>query len=195
MTLAERATLHVLAGQADRRSVGEDGGQRQFLGRRPVDGPLLRIRQCRAPSRAPPFEFLVKGEAGRCGEQAVVDVPQSRQWNGRRGFLCDARRGRLRDRRDEILLGLQRLERLLEPREVLFEQRLNRFRRLLALPDQRVGEQLADRRVLRDGFVHQRLRERWLVAFVVPETTVSNEVNEKIPAEPGTVLPRETRGL
>ena len=37
MTLTERAPLGVLAGEPDRNAVGEDGGERELLGCRPID--------------------------------------------------------------------------------------------------------------------------------------------------------------
>ena len=41
VAMAERAALDVLAGEADGDPVGEDRGQGQFLGGRPVDRPVV----------------------------------------------------------------------------------------------------------------------------------------------------------
>ena len=42
MAMAEGAALDVLAGEPDRYAVGEDGGERELLSRRPVDRSLVR---------------------------------------------------------------------------------------------------------------------------------------------------------
>ena len=43
--------------------------------------------------------------------------------------------------------------------------------------------------------IHQRLRERRLVAFVVSVTPVADQVDQEVALEAGAILPRETRGF
>ena len=56
MALAEGAALGVLPGQADRRAVGQDAGEGERLGVRPVEigalrsTRLARLREMRAPA-------------------------------------------------------------------------------------------------------------------------------------------------
>ena len=95
----------------------------------------------------------------------------------------------------EILLRLQRRQRLLELREVLFHERRDRLGRLRALLDQRVGEQFAHRRMLGNRLVHQRLRERGLVALVVPVPPVADQVDQEVAPEARAIFPGKPRGF
>ena len=52
-----------------------------------------------------------------------------------------------------------------------------------ALGDQAFGVDLADRRVLRDRGVHQRLGEAGFVAFIVPEAAVAPHVDDDVAVE------------
>ena len=135
VTLAERAALDVFSGQPDRDAVGQDAGKGELLGRGPVDRSLGRVVQHRLAALAGAFQLLVEHESSRRRLQSFVDLPQPLE---RDGGLCarrGARRGGLRHRRLEILLGLQRRERLLEHGVVLLDQPLDRLGRLRALRD------------------------------------------------------------
>ena len=56
-------------------------------------------------------------------------------------------------------------------------------------------EQLAHGRVRRDLLVHQRLRERRLVAFVVAVAPVADQVDQEVAPEARAVFPGQTRRL
>ena len=158
-------------------------------------GPLGRVVQNRLAALAGAFQLLVEHESSRRRLQSVVDLPQPLE---RDGGLCSCRRaGRcgLRHRGLEVFLGLQRRERLLEHGVVLLDQRLDRVGRLRALRDERSRELLAHRRVRGDRLVHQRLRERRLVALVVAVSAVADQIDQEVALESAAILPGESRRL
>ena len=57
------------------------------------------------------------------------------------------------------------------------------------------GEQLAHGRVAGDLLVHQRLRERRLVALVVAVAAVADQIDQEVAAEPRAILPGQARRL
>ena len=57
--------------------------------------------------------------------------------------------------------------------------------------DQVIRPERANRRVLGDGLVHQGLRERRLIALVVPEAAVTNQVDKEILLEFGAIGERK----
>ena len=61
--------------------------------------------------------------------------------------------------------------------------------------DQRPRPDLAHRRVRGDLLVHQRLRERRLVALVVAVAAVADQVDEEVALEPRAVRERQPRRL
>ena len=77
--------------------------------------------------------------------------------------------------------------------EVLLDQRVGQLVRHRALLDQRSRPELAHGRVRGDDLVHQRLRERRLVAFVVAVAAVADQVDQEVAAEARAVCPRQPR--
>jgi hypothetical protein len=193
--MAEGAALDVLAGEADADSVRQDRRQRQLLGQRPVDGALARLVQRGVALLAHALELPVHREIGRQRQQRPV---QGAQLVERHAGL-DARRGagrrRLGLRLDEVLFGLQGVERRLELAGVLLVQRFDRVLGHVATLDQGARPDLADRRVRGDRGIHQWLRERGFIPFVVPVPAVADQIDQKIALELRAVGNRQTRHL
>ena len=61
--------------------------------------------------------------------------------------------------------------------------------------DQSSSELLAYRRVRRNLPVHQRLRERGLVALVVPVSSIADEIDQEVPLESAAIFPCQPRRL
>ena len=72
--MAEGPSLDVLAREPNRRAVGQDAGERELFGRRPVNRRLLRIVERASPAIAPPLELAMHVEAVGRDEQRVVEL-------------------------------------------------------------------------------------------------------------------------
>ena len=138
VAVAERAALHVLAGEADRRALGQDAGKRQLLGAGPVHGALVRGWPSIARFRSRPrssFLWTVNPSG-----VASSDSFRSRSSSiGTPVCVFAARPGAagVGNRRHEVLLGLERRQRLLEHRVVLLQQRVHGVLGQQAVLDQR----------------------------------------------------------
>ncbi len=124
VAMAEGAAADILAGQANRRAVREDRGERQFLGRAPVDRLRGGVVQRVPALLARPFQLLVDRESARALHQAFVDRAQRLERHGRLRAGGGAGSGRRCHRRDEVDFGLERCQGLFERREVLLHQRV-----------------------------------------------------------------------
>ncbi len=89
VALAERAPLHVLAGQADGRAVGQNGGESQCLGRRPIDRGRVRVGEDVTAALQDAQQLAIDLEALRQRQQGVI---QSYQLVGRVSRLGAPRR-------------------------------------------------------------------------------------------------------
>src|SRR3954451_12150666 len=189
VALRERPALGVLTGEPDRDALGEQRGEREHLGVGPVDPALLAERY--APAIELLDELRVDGEAVRHGEHLVVELAQRVGRDGRR----DLRRrravelvlaGRVLDRAG-VLGGLDlRLEALVQLGEVvpdLLALVLDLLLRHDAGVDELLGPQLGDALLVLDLRVHLGLRVRGLVALVVAEAAIADEVDDDVVAE------------
>ena len=111
-------------------------------------------------------------------------------------FARGARRRRLGLRLDEVLLGLQRVQRRLQ---LVHVAAWSAPRRSPASTTPRstsvLRPDLAHGRVRRDLLVHQRLRERRLVAFVVAVAAVADQVDQEVALELRAIGERQPRRL
>ena len=87
---------------------------------------------------------------------------------------------------------MRRRERGFEPGAVVLERRLALFEGEVAAVDERLGVELAHRAAGVDELVHARLRERGLVALVVPVAAVADHVDDDVLGE---ALPEREREL
>ena len=137
----------------------------------------------------------MNGEPRGRGEQRLVQVAQLVQRHARPGHACDAGRHRLRQRRHEVFLRLQRRVGGLQHQEVLLLQAHDGAFRHHAVLHQHSRVQLPNRRVRRDLAIHLGLREGRLVALVVAVAPVAHEVDQEVAPEARPILPRQPRGL
>ena len=193
MALAEGAPLHVLACQADGRSVRKDRRQRQFLRRCPVDGPLGGVVQSRTPTRSSTFELLVKGEAA--GAVSRLSLISSGAATERRSRSC---------RRHPPLAseigGTKSCSGFSD--SSVCSSRVKCFFTSAwtdsadCLPCLISVSANSSRTVDAPRWpVHQRLRERRFIPFVVAEPAVTDQVDQKVATKPRAVFPRQTRRL
>ena len=195
VAVAERAALDVLAGQPDRHAVGEDAGKRQLLGRRPVDRPLGRVGERGLRRSRPRSSFLWNVKPSGVASSASL-ISRSRS----SGTPVCVLRGRARRAGSGIggtksSSGFSDANACSSTVKCFFTRPSTASGGTVPLLDERSREQLAHGRVRADLLVHQRLRERRLVAFVVPVTPVADQVDQEVAPEARAVLPRQPRGL
>ncbi len=187
VALGERPALGVLAGQADRGALGQQRGEGERLGVGPVDPAVGAQRAAALLEDAD--ELGVDGEALGDGEQLLVEPAQALGRDGGRDL--GARRavelvlaGLLLD--VVAALGDAPLEVLVLERERLPDG-LGHLVGLgpgdRAALDQRVGVELAHRRVALDLRVHLGLGVGGLVGLVVAEAAVADQVDQHVVAE------------
>ena len=114
VTMAERAALDVLAGQADAGAVGQDRRKRQLLGVRPVHRPLVGAVERRTPLLAHPLELAVHREIRRQRQQRRVQLAQPIERHGRFAFAAAPGGGASGSGSTRVLFGPQRVERRLQ---------------------------------------------------------------------------------
>ena len=90
-----------------------------------------------------------------------------------------------------MFLGLERLEALLQVVEPLVQHGVGPIGRDRAACFERASPNLPDRRLRGDLAVHHRLRERRLVAFVMPVPPVADQVDEEIALELFAIAERQ----
>ena len=195
VAVAERSALHVLAGQADAGAVGENRRDRELFGRRPVHRALVGILEDARALLPPALELLVDGEVRGQGEQRLVELAQPFERDGRVRLRGRARRRRLGLRLHEIALGAERLVRGLHLAHSRLERFLGALRVNHAPLRERPRPDLARRGMVGDSLVHQRLRERRLVAFVVPVAPVSDQIDQEVALEALAIGERQPRRL
>ena len=195
VAVAEGAALDVFAGEAHRDGVGEDRGQRQLLGRRPVHRPLVEGGEHGAAPFPAAFELLVDGEALWQGRQGRVERGQPLERHRGPHLGGGAARRHHRHVGHVVLFGLQLGVGPLEAGGVLGHQLVGQRRRHLAARHQRRGVLLPDGGVLRHLLVQLRLGEGRLVALVVPVAAVADQVDQEVEREALAVGPGQPRRL
>ncbi len=193
VAVTERATLDILARHADWDTVGQYRGKRKLLRGCPVDRPFVRFRTCGAASFEAALQLAVEREPLRTCEQRVVDLAKCIQRNAGRSLHGGDGGGVCRRRRSEVLLRLQRRVYGFELVETFPDQSLRQLWRDRPLVDQRARPFLAHRRKRSDRLVHHRLGERRLIAFVVPMTPVTDQIDQEVEAEAHAVFPSQPR--
>ena len=190
MALAEGAPLDVLAGQAQRRPLGQQAREGQRLGVGPVDG-VARLVGERLAAAVELFDELgVDGEALGHFEQLLAQLPQA---SGRDGGL-DVRAGGavelvLAGRVFAAVLGDfgdLRLQPLVQEGHVVPDLLALALDLLLgdgALGDEPVGPEFGDPLLGLDLGVHLGLGVGGLVGLVVPEAPVADQVDQDVVAE------------
>ena len=188
VAMAEGAALDVLAGEADRRC--RRRGSMASASSSAAAQSTVRssgVVEHRAAPLAAALELAVHGEA--VGQRAAATSLSARS---RSSGTAVSRLGARRPaaaapgmRLDEVLLRLERVERLLRARRsasstIASAASGGRPRRASTSV---VGPELAHGRVRGDLLVHQRLRERRLVAFVVAVAAVADEVDQEVALE------------
>ena len=198
MAVAERAALDVLAGQRIGMPSARIVAKRQLLGRGPVNRTARSglANAARRRSRAA-FELPVKRESLGTGEQRLVDLAKPLERNARLRPVrrCPAEPASAAAAR--ILLRLR------ATRYALLELLVN-------VPlDQRVGSSggmvpcsTSVRAQLSrtvgcdaDRLVHHRLRERRLVALVVPVTPIADQIDQEVAPKRARYSQRQARRL
>ncbi len=196
VAVRERAPLRVLAGQADGRAGDDEAPEGEALGLRPVDPAGL------AEGFPAPLELLhelrMDGEALGHREELLVQLAEDRGIRGRLDrdvgaaaeplLLLLLRRGPGLDRGLQLLVGLAhgRLHGFVELGRLLLGDD--------ALLDESRGVLLAQARMGLDRLVHERLRVTGLVALVVAEAPVADEVDDEVLAEALAVGHRQPDG-
>ena len=188
VALAERAALGVLAGEPDRDPLGQQRGERERLGVRPVDpaarGSSSASRRCSSCLTSLGWTVKPSGTASSsslstCSRSATTAVLTSGE-GVRSSWYSPVACSTLLGGGDPllellVLLGQHRPD------------RVGHLGRLLlgddALLDQLLGEQLAHRRVLLDHLVHLGLGVGRLVGLVVAEAAVADQVDQHVVAE------------
>ncbi len=186
MALAEGAALGVLAGQADRRAVGQDARRRPASRRgpsrcRPASSSASRRRASSRSSLA----FGVKPVGTR--QQRLVAARAARlgrrpPWrrSPARGDSAASSACSVRDvAREQVFAGL--LQALLRGASDIASASARRRPRRRA--SSVCGVACAHRRMLGDAGVQQRLGERRLVALVVAPAPVADQVDQEILVE------------
>ena len=200
MALREGAPVAILAREAHLIALNQQGAKRQCFASGPID-PLATVDRLFLGIELA-LDFSVDGETlrhpGKCGadlfqhlhghfgESAPRVIALDRLQPGPSAFqpigLVD-------------LIGIGGFEIVLEPLAPAFGNSLRFRSRQNLLRDQFFRIDLACRWVLGDRLVHQRLGKGRLVAFVVPETAVTEHVYDDILVEGLTKLNRDPRHM
>ena len=198
VAMAERAALDVLAGQPDADAVGED--------RRVAPAPR-RLAQSTVrssgrgehlrPLLAHAFELAVDGEAvGQSLSSASFSSRSRSIGTAVSTFAAAPGGGGSGSGSTKSCSGCSSSIDALQLRRVLLDQRVGTSPGSSSPRSSSVRAQmLAHGRVRRDLLVHQRLRERGLVAFVVPVAPVADQVDQEVALESLAVRERQPRRL
>ncbi len=194
--MAERAPLDVLAGQPDRGAVGEDRRERQLLGRRPVDACARSAARAAAPaSREPvracdgwrtPAARRAATRSARAADRAATAVSafDAAPGGGASGSgsmkSCSGRSASIAA--CSVSVYLRSAASAWSACSV-------------AAFDERLRPELAHGRVRGDLLVHDRLRERRLVPFVVPVSAIADQVDQEVALELRAIRKRQPRDL
>jgi len=207
VTLHERAAAGILAGEAHRGALEQQGAEGEEFAEAPVDFAVAThvvalLHQL--------LQLIVHGEAGGLVQEGIADQVHDRFGHPGRGRFPDRvvvlvgtvllgtdalRRGTGRaDDRDRRGLRRVRLhERALEAVLEIRVRGLVFLLRDVAATDESLGEKLPDGALGLDQVVHQRLGHRGVVALVVPAAAVADEVDDDVPLEFLTVGEGELR--
>ena len=189
--MAEGAALDVLAGQPDRNAVGQDGREAPVPRPRP-SRPFARSGCRTAPFRRsrPRSSFLWNVKPSGADQQRRVDLRaggrperRSRSWPP-----CPAGAGS-ETGATKSSSGLSDANACSSTVKCFFTSASAGSRGDRSLRDELLGKQLAHGLVRGDRLVHQRLRERRLVAFVVAESPVADQIDQEVAARSARGIP------
>ena len=183
VAVAERAALDILAGQADADAVAENRGERQLLGRCPIDRSLVDGVEHPDALFAAPLELLVDGKVRRHCQERCVQLAQPLERDGRVRLRGRARRWRFGLWLHEILFRAQRVVSGLHLHRPRLEDRLGLVGRDDPALDEARRPDLPDRGVPADLLIHQGLGKRRFVALIVAVSTVADEIDQEVALE------------
>ena len=187
MTLAEGAAAAVLAGQADRVTLENKRSEGQMLGRRPVDPLALADARCTGVDNT--AELRVQrhmfGDGGHlladCTKRVDIDSGFATAFHP----MCGAHAGPASLEPVGLVraIACASLEFRVEIGNPVIDNLLRLFLRHDSLGNQLVGINAAGCRVLADCLVHQRLGEHRLVAFIMTEPAIAEDIKHNIGAK------------
>src|SRR5438067_12294855 len=201
VTLTERTAAAVLAGKAHALAFGDEAAERQRFGRRPVES--LAALEHRGLGIEDALQSLVELKAFGDLRQDLRKIAH---------FLVVDRGGGIAASEHRLfgsaeagpapfepvglvrLIGDSGLELLLEVREIFLGPLADPRLVDQAFGNQALAIDFADRRMLLDRRVHERLSEAWLVALIVAEPAVAPHVDDDVPSERLAELGREFAG-
>ena len=193
----EGPTARVLAGEAHAVAVRQQRGIGHGLGSAPIERLLAGVHPLAVVDDA--RHARVQQETVGNGRQLFRQLLQQVRSDGRDDPLVPVRldvaapvHGELVARGADERPRLRRA--LLEALAILAQHRADVVLADHALADERLGIQLARRRMLADHLVHPRLGRGRLVGFVVPVAPVADQVDDDVLVEPHAVVEREARG-
>ena len=197
--LHKRSASRVLADEAHRRSLEQEGPQRDELTKAPVNRAIARHVTALVQQG---LEFGVGRETrGLVGVGIANQGDNGRVDSGGLGFPghrvsllrerpVDTRNGTivLRDDGDGTCLGgVGLLERFLEPVLEVLLSGIEFFRGEVSTTHQRLGVEGSNTPLCLDEVVHQRLGHRGVISLVVPAAAVADDVDDDICFESLTV--------
>src|SRR4051812_17799189 len=183
MALGEGTALSVLAGEAHRMPLPQQCAECQSFGSSPVDVVPADNRFAsvlQKPSNSP---MRVKALGNRGDPLTdLLEDPERCPGLAAAGIVEVARRLDLRPAPIKPIRAVGPIAGACFELDVEFgapfcAHLLDLFGRDDVLADELLAVVFARRRMIADGFVHQWLRERWLVAFVVPVAAIAEHVD------------------
>ena len=198
MALGEGAADRVLARQAHGIALVEQGGEGQALGGGPVQA-LAGVDRL-ATRRDHAVDGLVNRDALGDRGQLVAEVDQLLLRHARDAAFFRARQLQARPLAVQPVglvgvIGLAAVELLFQEGVELGDPAVDIVLGGDALADQAPGVEVADRRMVLDLRVHQRLGHRRVVALVVTEPAVAEHVDHHVLAELLAVLGGDLGGV
>ena len=192
--MAEGAALRILAGDADRRALGQQRRERERLGEPPIGLAVGAERGLAAIEL--PCEFRVGREALRKRDDLVVPARELAGGDARldERVLGRRRRGTLRT---GVFGALAAFDGVVGLGDALAGSGDHRGRIVGlddAVRDQVLRVQLPDGRVALDALVHLRLRVRRLVGLVVTEAAIADDVDDRVAPKAAAEVDGETDG-
>ena len=193
VALREGAPAGILTGQPHGDPLDEEGTEREKLGGPPVH---FRLREHLPSLGELSRELRVDVEPFRHRSGALQDAIERRQRHrrGRRlGGRCRGRLGRQRNRREAALVcGRERgLHAVLE----VLQGRFGLLQGEVAVVDEPLGVEFSHGAAVADLGVHDRLRVRGLVRFVVAPPTVADDVHHDVLPELAPEREREVHDV
>ena len=195
VTVAERAALHVFAGEANGDALGQHRRHGEFFGGGPVDRAFVGRGEHGALALATALQLLVHREAGRHLRERLGDGFELRQRH--RGVHAGSGAARRHHRHlgHVVRLGLQAGIRLFHCGRMFGHELVGHRRWHLARGHERGRVLMTHRGMCGDALIEQGLRERRFVAFVVAVTPVAHQVDEEVELETVAIGPRQPRRL